>query len=70
MVLTINKIQILGLTCQYYVEGVRVMVFNDLKYVKKYVVFNMILGHRGRDCMVVGFTTTYAISAYARYHMM
>jgi hypothetical protein len=21
-------------------------------------------GHRGRDCMVVGFTTTYAISAY------
>jgi hypothetical protein len=28
MVLTINKIQILGLTCQYYVEGVRVMVFN------------------------------------------
>jgi hypothetical protein len=35
-----------------------------LKYVKKYVVFNMILGRRGRDCMVVGFTTTYAISAY------
>ena len=21
-------------------------------------------GHRGRDCMVVGFSTTYAISAY------
>ena len=21
-------------------------------------------GHRGRDCMVVGFTTTYAISAH------
>ena len=21
-------------------------------------------GRRGRDCMVVGFTTTYAISAY------
>jgi hypothetical protein len=21
-------------------------------------------GHRGRDCLVIGFTTTYAISAY------
>ena len=21
-------------------------------------------GHRGRDCMVIGFTTTYAISGY------
>jgi len=25
-------------------------------------------GHRGRDCMVVGFITTYAISAY--YHVV
>ena len=41
-----------------------VMYKTYLKYVKKYVVFNMILDHRGRDCMVVGFTTTYAISAY------
>jgi hypothetical protein len=24
-------------------------------------------GHRGRDCMVVGFITTYAISAYHHY---
>ena len=25
---------------------------------------NIFRGCRGRDCMVVGFTTTYAISAY------
>jgi hypothetical protein len=30
-----------------------------------YVVFVIEFGgHRGRDCMVVSFTTTYAISAY------
>ena len=25
-------------------------------------------GRRGRDCVVVGFTTTYIISAYRQYH--
>jgi hypothetical protein len=29
-------------------------------------VFLRIRGHRGRDRRVVGFTTTYAISAYHR----
>ena len=28
------------------------------------VCLNTNEGHRGRDCMVVGFTTTCAISAY------
>ena len=27
-------------------------------------IYVYIRGRRGRDCMVVGFTTTYAISAY------
>ena len=27
-----------------------------------------IFGRRGRDCMIVGFTTTYAISTYHHYH--
>jgi len=32
---------------------------------RKYVLITRkIWGHRGHDCMVVGFTTTYAISAY------
>ena len=26
-------------------------------------------GHRGRDCMVVGLITTYAISAYHQQHL-
>ena len=29
-----------------------------------YQVSNLIKGHRGRDRIIVGFTTTYAISAY------
>ena len=32
-----------------------------------YNVVNKIRGHRGLDRMVVGFTTTYAISAYHHY---
>jgi len=26
--------------------------------------YSLLMGRRGRDCMVIGFTTTYAISAY------
>jgi len=34
------------------------------KFVNKYVYFNKIRGRRGRDRMVIRFTTTCAISAY------
>jgi hypothetical protein len=49
------------------------MVFNTIRIASKvnmldnvyiYISINTMLGRRGRDRMVVGFTTTYAISAY------
>ena len=36
----------------------------DLFYQSIYIVLDLGRGHRGRDRMVVGFSTTYAISAY------
>jgi hypothetical protein len=33
-------------------------------YINVIVINNEDRGHRGRDCMVGGFTSTYAISAY------
>jgi len=38
------------------------VVLKTLLYVLSFIF--KIKGRRGRDCMVVGFTTTYAISAY------
>jgi len=35
-----------------------------LVYLIKVVTYILVRGHRGRDCKVVGFTTTSAISAY------
>ena len=35
-----------------------------LPEVSKLLLRVVVWGHRGGDCMVVGFTTTYAISAY------
>ena len=32
--------------------------------IRDYFLFHCVLGRRGRDRMIVGFTTTYAFSAY------
>ena len=47
-----------------YVRGYLQGSENDRVVTIAYHVYMYIRGRRGRDRMVVGFTTTYAISAY------
>jgi len=47
----------------FYRKNSTLNTFIELIYIS-YII--SLRGHRGHDCMVVGLTTTYAISAY--YH--
>ena len=57
---------------EYYTQCIKLVIQNfmnasprsPLLYVT--IFFNLKRGHRGRDCLVVGFRTTYAINAHHR----
>jgi hypothetical protein len=48
----------------YSLVRARVRVFNPLSTIFQLYCGSQIWGHRGRDRMIVGFTTIYEISAY------
>ena len=39
-------------------------------YARSKLFSTILRGHRGRDCIVVGIITTYAISAYSHYRIV
>ena len=51
----------------YWIVNMGVMKGLEIPWTVKMFLSKDLLCHRGHDCMVVGFTTTRAISAYHHY---